>query len=102
MQRIDLKKMESSATAAEDLLKILANRNRLLILCSLVQREHTVGELEQLVGLSQSALSQHLARLREAGVVNCRREAQRIYYSIADMKAKQLLETLYSIYCSIE
>lgn len=100
MKNIDFKKLNRSAGQAEELLKILANRNRLMLLCHLVGGEHTAGELEQLVGLSQSALSQHLTRLREAGIIEFRRDAQRLYYSLRDKKAQRILETMYELYCS--
>lgn len=89
---------ENSAEAAA-VLKLLANQQRLLLLCALVTREHTVSELEALTGLSQSAMSQHLARLREEGIVSTRREAQRIFYSLSDNKVARILETIHSLYC---
>lgn len=91
--------MQRNADHAADLLKSLANPSRLLVVCALVNREHTAGELEALVGLSQSAISQHLARLRRQGVVSTRREGQRIYYALSDHNIKSLLETLHTIYC---
>ena len=92
--------MRNNAEQASALLKSLANPNRLLLLCALVNREHTVGELEMLTGLSQSALSQHLARLREEQIVSTRREAQRIFYALEDPGARALLETMHRIYCA--
>ena len=78
-------KLEQRATEAARLLKLLANENRLLILCRLVaERELSVGDIADAVGLSQSALSQHLARMREEGLVATRREAQTVLYRIAD------------------
>jgi len=91
--------MQANADKAASLLKMIANPSRLLILCALVTREHTAGELEELVGLSQSAVSQHLAKLRLKELVSTRREAQSIYYSIKDQTTKQLVETLHGIYC---
>ena len=91
--------MQENAEQASDLLKSLANPARLLVLCALVSREHTVGELEELTGLSQSAISQHLARLRESELVATRREAQRIFYSLSDDEVAAVLETLHGIYC---
>ncbi len=92
--------MQRNATEAAELLKNLANPSRLLILCALVTREHTAGELEELVGLSQSAVSQHLARLRSQGIVATRREGQSIYYALSDDSAKRILETMHDIYCA--
>ncbi len=95
---MDLKKLEERAEHAAGLLKALANEKRLLIVCILSNGEKNVGELEQVVDLSQSALSQHLARLRRDGVVETRREAQTIYYSIKDPCIPHLLECLRGIY----
>ncbi len=96
---LDLEVMQDSAQEASSLLKTLSNASRLLVLCALVTREHTVGELEELTGLSQSAISQHLAKLRETGFVATRREAQRIYYSLIKTEVRAVLETLHGIYC---
>lgn len=92
--------MEQAAARASRLLKVLANEHRLMILCHLTKGERSVGELERLVGLSQSALSQHLARLREDGLVQTRRVAQTIYYSIADEAAPRVIRLLYDLYCA--
>lgn len=91
--------MQANADDAASLLKIISNPSRLLILCALVTREHTAGELEELVGLSQSAVSQHLAKLRLKDLVSTRRDAQTIYYSIKDPTTQRLIETLHDIYC---
>jgi ArsR family transcriptional regulator len=91
--------MARNAAKAEALLKQLANANRLLILCALVSGEKTVGELVKTVGLSQSALSQHLAKMRESGLVTAEKRGQMVHYSIASMEANALLSTLYLIYC---
>jgi DNA-binding transcriptional ArsR family regulator len=92
--------MESNAQEASKLLKSLANPNRLIVLCHLSKEECTVGELEKRVNLSQSALSQHLARLREEEIVEYRREAQSIFYSVKDEKTRSLLSSLYELYCN--
>lgn len=90
--------LEEQSEKASALLKALANEKRLMIVCILSRGEKNVGELEQFVGLSQSALSQHLARLRRDGVVDTRREAQTIFYSIKDPSVGKLLECLTGIY----
>jgi DNA-binding transcriptional ArsR family regulator len=88
------------ASEAAQLLKLLANENRLLILCRLaLARELSVNDLAEAVGLSQSALSQHLAKMRADGLLATRRDAQTIYYRIADPNAARLLALLKSIYC---
>jgi len=81
------------------MLTVLANRHRLRILCELHKGERSVSALENVVSLSQSALSQHLAKLREAKIVATRRDAQTIYYSISDARAERLLAVLYDIFC---
>ena len=92
--------LERKAGEAAGLLKLLANENRLLILCRLVAgRELSVGDIADAVGLSQSALSQHLARMRDEGLVATRREAQTVYYRIADPDIRRVLALLKSIYC---
>jgi DNA-binding transcriptional ArsR family regulator len=92
--------LERKAGQAAQLLKLLANENRLLILCRLaLARELSVNDLAEAVGLSQSALSQHLAKMRDEGLLATRREAQAVFYRIADPKASQLLALLKSIYC---
>ena len=95
-----ISEMEDNVQEASKLLKSLANPNRLMVLCHLNKDECTVGELEKLVGLSQSALSQHLARLRDADIVECRREAQSMFYSVKDEKTRKLLGSLYELYCN--
>ena len=95
---MELAKLEEKMEKASALLKALANEKRLMIVCILSKGEKNVGELEQFIGLSQSALSQHLARLRRDGIVETRREAQTIYYSIKDQSVLKLLECLAGIY----
>ncbi len=95
----EIEELNKNAEAASRLLKTLANPHRLMVLCNLIKGEHTVGELEAEVGLSQSALSQHLARLREEGIVDCRRDAQKMYYRLVDKDAQKILDALYDIYC---
>jgi DNA-binding transcriptional ArsR family regulator len=92
--------LERKAAEAAQLLKLLANENRLLILCRLaLAQEMSVSDLADAVGLSQSALSQHLARMREDGLLATRREAQTVFYRISDPNAARLLALLKSIYC---
>jgi ArsR family transcriptional regulator, virulence genes transcriptional regulator len=89
----------AKAGEAAALLKALAHEARLMVLCQLAEGERSAGALLQVSGLSQSALSQHLARLREEGLVATRREAQTIHYRLADPKAERVLATLAAIYC---
>lgn len=96
---MDLAKLQASAKGASALLKAIGNEHRLMILCRMIDQERSVGELVRAVGLSQSALSQHLARLRRDGIVKTRREAQTIWYTIASPEATQVLRALYELYC---
>ena len=96
---MDLSTLNANADAAEALLKVLASRYRLMLLCELHKGEKSVTALQQMVGLSQSAVSQHLARLRDEGLVSTRREAQTIYYTLASENAARIIATLYDIYC---
>ena len=91
--------MQRNAAKAEAMLKQLANAKRLMILCNLVGGEKSVGELAEIVGLSSSALSQHLAKMREAELVSAEKRGQMVYYRISSMEAQALLSTLYLIYC---
>jgi DNA-binding transcriptional ArsR family regulator len=91
---------ERKAGEAAQLLKLLANENRLVILCRLaLEHELPVNDLVDAVGISQSALSQHLAKMREEGLLATRREAQTVFYRIADPNAQRLLALLKGIYC---
>ncbi len=96
----DLNALAAQAAAAARMLKLIGNERRLLILCALVVHgELRVGELTAIVGLSQSALSQHLARLRADGLVAFRRESQVLHYRISDPRAARILRLLKAIYC---
>ena len=92
--------IKSNLQEASNLLKAMSNEHRLLILCNLVEGEKTVRELEELVGLRQTTLSQHLARLRYEGLVTTRRAAQNIYYSISSSEGNQLLGAIHGMFCS--
>ena len=92
--------MEAAADSAVELLKALGNRHRLLIICQLVDGERSVGDLAGFLGLRDSTVSQHLALLRKDGLVSARRDAQLIYYSIASDPAREILTTLYRVYCA--
>mgnify|MGYP005827520599 CR=1 FL=1 len=90
--------LQANARHASRLLKAMSNHHRLLILCQLLEEECCVGELVRRVGLSQSALSQHLARLRRDHLVTTRRSAQTIYYNLASDEIRMLIETLNKLY----
>ncbi len=95
----DLEQLAEHAQEASALLKQLSNQHRLMILCSLIDGELSVTELNSRTNLSQSALSQHLASLRSAELVQTRREAQTIYYQLQGNEAIQVIKVLKSIYC---
>jgi ArsR family transcriptional regulator, virulence genes transcriptional regulator len=95
-------RMAAQADRAADLLKALSNAQRLRVLCLLADAELSVGELNTRLELSQSALSQHLAVLREHGLVCTRRESQTIYYALAEGPVRQVIATLHDIYCPLE
>ena len=98
-RNLSMAEMQKHAKEAAALLKMLSNENRLMILCTLMQGEMSVTDLNDIVPLSQSALSQHLAALRESNLVATRRESQTIYYRLAGDEATQVIEVLHSIYC---
>lgn len=100
--RIDPSRLRAAAGSAVGVLKVLANEDRLLLLCQLSQAELCVSDLEALLDIRQPTLSQQLGVLRNEGVVSTRREGKRIYYSVADPAALQLLEVLYRLYCPKE
>ena len=95
----ELEELVENADQAATLLKAMSNKNRLMIMCSLFNEELSVGELNKRIPLSQSALSQHLAALRQAGMVSTRRNSQTIYYRISSDAAATIILALKSHYC---
>jgi DNA-binding transcriptional ArsR family regulator len=95
-------RLEQKAAEAEAFLRSLASRHRLMILCSLLEGELSVGELGERLGLTQSNLSRHLAMLREEGLVGTRRERTTIYYRIASQRVLPILTQLYNLFCAEE
>ena len=98
-QKSDSRVTREKAEAASAFMKSLANPNRLMIACALLDGERSVGDLETDLGLRQPSLSQQLAELRESGVVEARREAKQVFYRISDQRAVALLATLHQIFC---
>jgi DNA-binding transcriptional ArsR family regulator len=92
--------MLTAADAASAMLKALANRHRLIIICQLIERERSVGELAALLQIRDSTVSQHLALLRKDGLVTARRDGQTIWYSIGSPQAGEIVRTLYKVYCA--
>ncbi len=96
---MQIEEMQTQANKAVGLLKALANENRLLILCHLQERELSVGEINDSLGLSQSALSQHLAILRRDGLVTTRKAAQTVFYSLKSEEVRAVISVLHGLYC---
>ncbi|RST88188.1 transcriptional regulator [Aquibium carbonis] len=97
--KMDIAQLDASAEQAAELLSALANKNRLMILCNLLNQEMAVQPLADAVGMSQSALSQQLAKLRLARLVSTRRQGKEIYYRVASSEVEEILQTLYGLYC---
>ncbi|MBT8107345.1 MAG: metalloregulator ArsR/SmtB family transcription factor [Gammaproteobacteria bacterium] len=97
--RIDIDAIEAQANKASSVLGALSNEKRLVILCQLVDGERSVNDLTELLGAPQSTISQHLGVLRREGLVQTRRDAQTLYYSLAGNEARAILETLQALYC---
>ena len=95
-----LEEMQVAAERVAELMKLLANKHRLLVLCQLAEGEKPVGELARLLGVREPAMSQRLAVLRREGLVRPRRAAQTIYYALARDDVRRLMEFLYATYCS--
>ena len=95
----ELAQLMGKARKASELLKALSHESRLLLLCMLAEKEHSVGELEQLLALRQPTVSQQLARLRFDGLVTTRRDGKIIYYSLANDDIRQIIAVIYSIFC---
>ena len=100
MTQIDPEKIEANAEQAAKLLKSMSHPSRLMVLCHLVKGECPVSILNRAVPLGQSALSQHLASLRKANLVDTRRESQVIYYRLKSHAVLEIIEALYNIYCT--
>jgi DNA-binding transcriptional ArsR family regulator len=98
--KMDPRTMRAAAAEAGELLKALSNPHRLLIICQLIDGKRSVGELADFLGIRDSTVSQHLALLRKDGLVAAQRDGQTIWYSISSAPARELLETLYRVYCA--
>jgi DNA-binding transcriptional ArsR family regulator len=97
---MDIADFEANALEVANILRALGNERRLMILCKLVEAgEMTVGALVDAVGLSQSALSQHLARMRDENIVTFRRDSQTLWYRISDPRIEQLMAELHRLFC---
>ena len=99
-EKLELVRLREQAGEVTAMLKVLANQDRLLILCHLVQQELNVSDIEIATGITQPTLSQQLTILRRSEVVLTRREGKQIYYAIADQRVVTLMQTLYGLYCN--
>lgn len=99
---MDLNQMAQSAHRASALMKTLGHKDRLMILCQLAGGEKSVGQIADLLEIPQSPLSQHLSRMRKEGLVETRREAQTIFYSLKSGEASRIVEVLYELFCAPE
>lgn len=97
---MNIDELSATAEQASDLLRILSNQKRLLILCKLVEGEKSVSQLQEETGLGQSTVSQQLAKLRGEKLVSARRQAQSVYYTFSSPEALAVIETLYRVYCT--
>lgn len=92
-------KLAQNAETVADILRLLANSKRLIILCHISKEEKSVGEIASLVNMSDSAISQHLTKLHAFGIVKHKRQRKEIFYSLADRNIKKIMDTLYNLYC---
>ncbi|TAN58251.1 MAG: ArsR family transcriptional regulator [Rhodospirillales bacterium] len=99
LESVDIEQMQANVRRAVNLLKALSNESRLFVLCQLARGEKSVGELQELVGTTQSGMSQHLRFLRQLNLVKANRKAQTIYYSLNGHEATAVITTLYKLYC---
>ena len=99
---INLEQMAQSAHRASSLMKTLGHKDRLMILCHLADGEKSVGQIADLLEIPQSPLSQHLSRMRKEGLVDTRRQAQTIYYTLKSGEASRIVEVLYELFCAPE
>ncbi len=98
--QFDLDRMTEAADKACALMKTLGHKGRLMVLCQLASGEKSVGELSEILDIPQSPLSQHLSRMRKEGLVETRRDAQTIFYSLKAVEAGKIIECLYGLYCA--
>ena len=97
---LDIVRMRENARRAVNLLKAVSNESRLFVLCQLASGEKSVGELQELVGTTQSGMSQHLRLLRQLNLVKTKRKAQTVFYSLNGLEAQTLIASLYRLYCA--
>jgi len=97
--KLNVSEMRRNAESSAAFLKLLANPSRLLVLCNLIEGERCVGDLEKDLDISQSALSQHLSKMRDEGIVKADKQGQHVFYSISDSNVVEILNVLYDLFC---
>ncbi|HIF89695.1 MAG TPA: ArsR family transcriptional regulator [Candidatus Thioglobus sp.] len=97
--KLNVSEMRKNAESSAAFLKLLANPSRLLVLCNLIEGERCVGDLEKDLDISQSALSQHLSKMRDEGIVKADKQGQHVFYSISDSNVVEILNVLYDLFC---
>ena len=97
--QLNVAEMKANAKRSATFLKLLANPTRLLVLCNLIEGECCVGDLESSLDISQSALSQHLSKMRDEGIVKADKRGQHVYYSVSDPNVIEILNVLYDLFC---
>ena len=97
--KLNVNEMRKNAESSAAFLKLLANPTRLLVLCNLIEGERCVGDLEKNLDISQSALSQHLSKMRDEGIVKADKQGQHVFYSISDSNVVEILNVLYGLFC---
>ena len=97
--KLNVNEMRKNAESSAAFLKLLANPTRLLVLCNLIEGERCVGDLEKGLDISQSALSQHLSKMKEEGIVKADKRGQHVYYSVSDPNVVEILNVLYDLFC---
>jgi DNA-binding transcriptional ArsR family regulator len=100
-QQMDIAEMQSNASEAAELLKVMAHPERLMVVCQLTQGEVGAGVLQSSSSLSQSAFSQHLSVLRKYNLIKARKESQQVFYSLADPRVETLIKSLHSVFCGV-
>jgi ArsR family transcriptional regulator, virulence genes transcriptional regulator len=99
ISKINVNEMRKNAENSAAFLKLLANPTRLLVLCTLIEGERCAGDLEKNLGISQSALSQHLSKMRDEDIVRADKRGQHVFYSISDSNVVEILNVLYELFC---
>ena len=97
--KLNVNEMRKNVENSSSFLKLLSNPTRLMILCNLIESERCVGGLEKDLNISQSALSQHLSKMRDKGVVKSEKQGQHVFYSISDSDVVDIINVLYKLFC---